>query len=168
MFSCCNHLISDVIFLQLYFCIFWHVVTSVLRNYLFVFCLFFCFFILYMYLRACLIFCSDFLFYLIVFCRYISHIYMFCFSAGCCRCHFLDLSDFLCNYFPVCCFDRPFIIFTSLLPSCFVVLQLFLMFVLTFFVLDFSALQIGGLNKFALVRFRFVSCRCSFFPPTCV
>ena len=100
--------------------------------------------ILLIYVFVCLTyFCSDFPVYLIVFCRHIVHIYMFCFSTGCCRYQFLDLSDFLCIYFPVCCFDRPFNIFTSLFASCFALVQIFLMFVLIFFVLDFSDLQIG-------------------------
>ena len=39
------------------------------------------------------------------------------------------------------------------------------MFVLARFVLAFFSLQISGLNKFALARFRFLWCRCSFFSP---
>ena len=104
LFSCCNYLISDVIFcatLFLYISACCDIYLTQLFVYFFASSFTFCY---YIYLRAYLIFCSDFPLCLIVFCGHISHIYMFCISAGYCRCHFLDLSDFLCSYFPVCCF----------------------------------------------------------------
>ena len=103
-------------------------------------CLLVCFLLLYMYFHACLIFSSDFMLCLIVFCCQIAHICISCFSAGCCRCRVMDLSDFLWTHFRFCCFHRPFIVSTMLLASCFVLLWLFLMFVLARFVLAFFAL----------------------------
>ena len=126
---------------------------------------FFCFLLLYVHSPACLIFCSVFVFCLIVFCRWIAHIYISCFSAGCCRCRFRDLSYFLWTHFSFCCFHRPFIVSTFLIASRFALLQFFLVFVLARFVLVFFSLQISGLNKFALARFRFLWCRCSIFLP---
>ena len=123
----------------------------------------FCILGLYVYFPACLIFSNVFLLCLIVFCCQIDHICISWFFAGCCRCRFLDLKDFLWTYFRFCCFRRPFVVSTLLLASCFAWLQLFLMFVLTCFVLTFFALEISGLNKFALVRFRFAWRRCLFF-----
>ena len=80
-----------------------------------VFCLLVWFSILYMYLRPYLIFCSDFMVCLIVFCCQIAHICISCFSAGCCR--FLNFSDFLPTHFRFCCLYRLFIPFTLLLNS---------------------------------------------------
>ena len=128
-------------------------------------CLFVWFLLLNIYFRACIIFSNDLVLCLIVFCPQIAHICISYFSAGCCRCRFLDLSDFLWTYFRFCCSQRPFIAFTLLLASCFTLLQLFSMFVLARFVLAFFSLKISGLNKFALVRFRVVWCRCLFFFP---
>ena len=126
-------------------------------------CLLFCFLLLNVHLRACLIFSSDFVLCLIVFCRQIAHIYISCFSTGSCRCRFLDLSDFLSTHFRFCCLHRPFIVFTLLLASCFALLQIFLMFFLARFVLAFFAVQISGLHQFALARFRFFGGHCLFF-----
>ena len=117
--------------------------------------LLFCFLILNIYLCACLIFCGDFMLCLMLFCKQIAHIYISCFSAGCCRCHFLDLSDFLCAHFRFCWLHRQFILSTLLLASCFALLQLFLMFVWLVSCLLFFALQISWLHQFALARFRF-------------
>ena len=116
-----------------------------------------------MYLPAYLIFSNVFLLCLIVFCCQITHICISWFSAGCCRCRFLDLNVFLWAYFRFCCFARTFIVSNLLLASCFAWLQLFLTFVLARFVLTFFALEISGLTKFALVRFRFSWHRCLFF-----
>ena len=100
LFSCCNYLISDVIFcatLFLYISACCDICLTQLFVYFFASSFAFCYDI---YLRACLIFCSDFPLCLILFCRHISHIYVFFFSAAYRRCHFLDLIDFLCRYFP--------------------------------------------------------------------
>ena len=85
-------------------------------------CLLSCVLMLYMYLRACLIFHSDSMLCLIVFYRQITHSYISCFSAGCCRSHLLDLSDFLWAHFRFCCLNSRFMRFTLLLVSCFVLL----------------------------------------------
>ena len=99
------------------FCIVWaHPCCLVCR---WVFCLLVCFLILYVHLRAYLIFSSDFMLCLIVFCCQIAHICISCFSAGCYRCHFFNLSDFLCTHFRFCCLNRPLITFTLRLASCF-------------------------------------------------
>lgn len=108
-------------------------------------------------------FSSDFVSCLIVFFSQITHIYISCISAGCCRCHFLDFSNFLLTHFRFCCFSRPFIGFTLLLTSCFALFQLFLMFVLARFVLAFFAIQMRLLHQFAFARFRFLWRRCLFF-----
>ena len=118
-------------------------------------CLFFCFLLLYMYLRACLIFSSYFILHLIVFCCEIAHICISCFSAGCCRCHFFDLSDFLYTHFRFCCLNRPSITFTLRLAYFFALFQHFLMFFLARYVLAIFAMQISLLHHFALARFRF-------------
>ena len=80
-------------------------------------CLFFCVLILYMHLRACLIFSSDFMVCLIVFFCQITHICISCFPAGCCRCRFLNFSNFLSMHFRFCCLHRLFIMFALLLDS---------------------------------------------------
>ena len=126
-------------------------------------CLLICFLLLYMHLRACLIFCSDFMLCLIVFSSQFHTFVFSCVYAGCCQCHFLDLSDFLCAHFPFCCFCSPFIVFTLLHAFSFALLQLYLVFFLLDSVLDFFALQISRLYKFVLARFRFFLCRCLFF-----
>ena len=93
-----------------------------------------------------------------------SHLH-FLFFADSCRCHFFDLSDFLCTHFRFCCLNKPFITFTLLLTSCFTLFQLFLMFVLTRFVLAVFAVQISLLHQFALARFRFSWHLYLFLPP---
>ena len=116
-----------------------------------------------MYLRACIIFCSDFMLCLIVFCSQLHTFAFSCFYAGSCRCHFRVLSDFLCALFAFCCFSSPVIVFTLLHAFSFALLQLFLMCFLTCFVLTFFALKISGLHNFLLARFRFFWRRCLFF-----
>ena len=93
-----------------------------------------------------------------------SHLH-FLFFADSCRCHFFDLSDFLCTHFRFCCLNKPFITFTLLLTSCFTLFQLFLMFVLTRFVLAVFAVQISLLHQFVLARFRFSWHLYLFLPP---
>ena len=150
-----------VCFNSAFFGMLWHLSCAIACLFT---CFLFCFFELYVHSPACLIFCSDFALCLIAFGSQIVHIRISCFSAGCFRCRFLDLSDFLCTHFRFCWLHNTFIVFTLLLASSFALLWLFLMFVLAGFVLAFSALRISGLHKFALARFRFVWRRCSF-PP---
>ena len=66
----------------------WHLSCVII--YLFT-CLLFCLLILYVYLRACLIFWSHFMLCLIVFCRQIVHVCNYLMFAGCWWCHFLVL-----------------------------------------------------------------------------
>ena len=97
------------------FCIVWaHPHCLVCR---WVFCLLDCFLVLYMHLRACIIFSSDFMVCLIVFFCQITHICISCFPAGCCRCRFLNFSNFLSTHFRFCCLHRLFIMFALLLDS---------------------------------------------------
>ena len=113
-----------------------------------------------MHLRACLIFCSDFMLCLIVFFSRLHTFAFFCFYAGCCRCHFRVLSDFLCAHFPFCCFCSSVIAFTLLHAFSFALIQIFLMFFSPCFVLAFFALKISGLHNFLLARFRLFWRRC--------
>ena len=112
----------------------------------------------YVYLPACLIFSNVFLLCLIVFCCQITHICISWFYAGSCRCHFFDLSDFLCTHVRLCCLHRPLITFTLLLVSCFALFRLFLMFILPRFVLTVFAMKITSFSKFVLARFRSAWC----------
>ena len=116
-----------------------------------------------MYLLACPIFCSDFMLRLIVFFSRLHTFAFFCFYAGCCRCHFRVLSDFLCAHFPFCCFCSSVIVFTLLHAFSFVLIQIFLMFFSPCFVLVFFVLKISGLHNFLLARFRLFWRRCVFF-----
>ena len=50
--------------------------------------------------------------YFIVFRKQIVHICICCFYAGSCRCHFLDLDNFLGTHFTFCCFCRRCMIVT--------------------------------------------------------
>ena len=106
-----------------------------------------------MHLRACPIFCNDFILCLIVFCRQLHTFAFFCFYARCCQYHFRNLSDFLCTHFPFCCFCKRFIIFALLPAFSFASLQLYLV----FFFARFSACFFGCVNQ------RVTSiCTCSF------
>ena len=101
----------------------------------------------------------------LLFCKQITHIYISCFSAGCCRYNLLDLSNFLYAHFRSYCLHSRFMFFTLLLAPCFALLQLFLMFVWLVSCLLFLLSKLAGLNKFALARFRFFWRCCSFFLP---
>ena len=125
-------------------------------------CLLFCFLILYAYLRACLIFCSRLMLYLIVFFRHITHI---------CNCLILQVVGGVTFSFRAVCVQVGFIIFVvqTFIDVCYVMLNLLYLVVgclLGFsgsFRACFFAMQISLLHQFALARFRFVLFRCLFF-----
>ena len=118
-------------------------------------CLLICFLLLYMHLRACLIFCSDFMLCLIVFSSQFHTFVFSCVYAGCCQCHFLDLSDFLCAHFPFCCFCSPFIVFTLLHAFSFALLQLYLVFFCSIQWLIFLHCKSAGYTNLCLLVFVF-------------
>ena len=82
-------------------------------------CLLVCSLLLCMYFRACQSCCNDLMLCLIVFCQQIVHICIVCIYGGCCRCHFLDLSDFLCAHVPFYYYGRSFIFLLCCLLFCF-------------------------------------------------
>jgi hypothetical protein len=90
-------------------------------------CLLVCFLLSYMYFRACPSFWNDLMLYLIVFCQQIVHIYIVCIYGGCCRCHFLDFTDFLPTHFPFCCFCSKLITLSLLSAFSFASTQLLFM-----------------------------------------
>ena len=87
--------------------VFWHFTSClhIRRTQLFI-CLrayFFCFLELNMQLLACLIFDNRFVHCFIAFFLTIVHIFIFLFSAGSCRCHFVVFGRFLFLLFDFFC-----------------------------------------------------------------
>ena len=114
-YSCCNHQISDAIFCYCFISAFSGMLCHSSCAFLCLLAwLFFCFLLLYMYLRACPIFCNGFILCLIVFFSQLHTFAFSCFYAGSCRCHFLDLDNFLSTHFAFCCFLRWSMVVTLL------------------------------------------------------
>ena len=85
-------------FSQLCFCIFRHVVTSVLRNRLFVWLLAFLLVDIVCVFTCLPFFLKSFMICLIVFCNQITHVCNCLMFAGCWRCHFLVLGRLLLHW----------------------------------------------------------------------
>ena len=79
---------------------------------------FFAFLLLCVHLRACRICCSDFVNYLACFEGQLSS-FAVCVRAGCCRCYFLDLNNYLLPYSPFFFYVHTAFYHPSMLPVVF-------------------------------------------------